>query len=56
MTDWWISLPYATGLVSVDNETKLVTETAPIFRWMVGRPWSEVRTWVKRKSGSGIPL
>lgn len=44
-----MSLPYATFAI-VEKEDVIV-DAAPIARWMVGRPGSEVRAWIARKGG-----
>lgn len=54
MTDWYITLPYATFLVSVERGA--VTNAAPIARWMIGKPWSECKPWIAHKGGHGQPL
>ena len=44
-----ITLSYVcAGIICKD---KKIIKTAPIFNWMVGKSISEIRTWVKKKSG-----
>lgn len=51
MTSWWrLSLPHA--VFCVTESDGVVTEAAPIGRWMVGRALVEVRRWAERKGGS----
>lgn len=54
MTDWYVTLPYATGLVRVENGK--VTMTPPIFRWMLGMQWLICKDLIARKGGHGEPL
>lgn len=51
MTYWaWISLSYATFAVDIDSEGN-VYNAAPIGRWMIGKHWSTIDQWVKKKQG-----
>lgn len=47
MTDadrsYLVDTGYAAGGVTVRRG--VVIEAAPVFRWMVGKPWEEVRLW-----------
>lgn len=42
-----IDTGYALAAVMVDGDS--VVFAAPIFRWMVGKKWSECRKWSKIK-------
>lgn len=46
----WIALPYACGGI-ICNKDEIVTETAPIFSWMLGKHLVEIRRWISRKRG-----
>lgn len=50
-TDWYVTVPFGTGLVSVENG--LVVKAAPIFGWMVGESWLDAKRYIKRKGGHG---
>lgn len=54
MTDWYITFPWATGLVRTENGR--VTETAPIFKHLRGMHWHTARYWIERRGGHGWPL
>lgn len=45
-----IELPYA--VFSIDAERNVVTEAAPIARWMIGKPVPIVLGWANRKGGT----
>jgi hypothetical protein len=45
-----VDLGYACFGVIVKH--KVVTEVAPIAHWMIGKPWKEVKQWIKTKAGS----
>ena len=48
MSRWfWVSLPFATFGVCVRDGT--VIDAAPIARWAVGKPWSQVGNYYLRK-------
>lgn len=49
MTTIWVSLPYAT--FGIEVEGGVVTDAAPIGRWMVGKDTSFVRGWITKKGG-----
>lgn len=52
---WWrIEMDHAVFAVRV--ERGVVTQAAPIAGWMVNRPWSYCRRWIKSKGGHGAPL
>ena len=40
---------YAAGGVTV-NPAGVVVEAAPIFKWMLGKPWESVKVWPKIQS------
>ncbi len=42
-----IDTKYACGALVVSKNK--VRRTAPIFRWMRGKKWSEVKAWLKLK-------
>jgi hypothetical protein len=44
---YWISLPYATFGVAVENGK--VVRTAPIASWARGKEWLLVESWYRRK-------
>jgi hypothetical protein len=48
MTTYWVSLSYATYLVDVSSGG-VVTDSAPIARWMVGKRWTQCEQWARRK-------
>lgn len=52
---YWINIPYACGGVELDAEN-FVIKTPPIFRWMRGRRFAEIRKWVDQKGGTVEPL
>lgn len=54
MTDWYVTLPYATGLVRVEDHK--VVDAPPIFRWMIGQYWSFCKDEIVRTGGHGEPL
>lgn len=54
MTDWYVTTPRATGLVT--TEEGRVTRTPPIWRWMIGKSWHACRTWLIAQGGNGEPL
>jgi hypothetical protein len=44
---FWVSLPYATfGIVSRHGR---VYDTAPIAKWMIGKPLEDLRGWMRLK-------
>ena len=45
----WVSLPYATYGIEVDNG--IVTDAAPIAKWMVGKDTQFVKSWIAKKGG-----
>ena len=47
---YWISLSYATFGVITDNYN-IITEAAPIGKWMIGKTILEVYSWVLKKRG-----
>ena len=50
-TAWWrVSLPYAT--FGIRFEYAVVVEAAPIARWMIGKQYEEVYSWVQSKGGT----
>ena len=49
-----ISLSYACGGIEVENN--VITKTAPIFNWMLGKSLNIVQTWVFNKKGSIIQI
>lgn len=51
MTGYWVSLPYATYGVEVDDDG-WVRDAAPIAAWMIGKRWNECRAWIGRKRGT----
>lgn len=44
-TMYQVDTGYACGGVVVENG--IVTETAPIFKWMKGKKWNDVKSWKK---------
>lgn len=46
---YWISLSYATFGVITTND--IVTSTAPIAKWMMGKNIEEIKNWVTNKKG-----
>ena len=44
-----IDLPYACAGIVVEND--MITEAAPIFKWMVGKDLNYVCGWVQSKGG-----
>jgi hypothetical protein len=46
----WVHLPYATFGIEV-NDCNIVTDAAPIARWMIGKHINAVAAWVERKEG-----
>lgn len=54
MTDWYVTLPYATGMVTVHKGR--VVSTPPIFRWMIGMQWIDCKATIASKGGHGEPL
>lgn len=54
MTDWYVTLPYATGLVTVEQGK--VVKTPPIFRWMIGMQWLLCKDQIAKKGGHGEPV
>lgn len=51
MTDWYVTLPYATGLITVVDGK--VVKTPPIFRWMIGMQWLLCKDQIQKKGGHG---
>lgn len=52
---WWrVELSYAT--FGVRFRAGRVVEAAPIARWMVGKQYEEVLTWVQDKGGTMAPV
>jgi hypothetical protein len=45
-----IILPYACAGIILQNN--VVTDTAPIFKWMKGKTLQEVENWVSNKKGT----
>ena len=54
MTDWYVSLPYATGMISVYDGR--VANAPPIWRWMIGMHWADARRWLIDRGGHGEPM
>lgn len=52
----WVAVPRATYGVVVDMTTMTVVWSAPIARWMTGKPWAEVRAWIRSKGGRVLLL
>jgi len=53
---YWVSLPYATFGIAIDNLNFKVIKTAPIGKWMIGKDISYIRNWVKSKQGMYVRL
>jgi hypothetical protein len=45
-----IDVGYACGGIVIDD-LEIVIDTAPIFKWMLGKHFSEIKKWVERKDG-----
>lgn len=53
-TLWYIDAPhFCCGLVV---QAGRVIEAAPIVGWAMGKPWREVRAYMRRKGWSGQPV
>lgn len=48
----WVSLPYATFGIEVDEKAQKVVDAAPIGRWMIGKTFPFVSSWIARKGGT----
>lgn len=51
---YMLDLPYCCGGVVLEKRKGLlyVKEAAPIFSWMVGKAWPDIKHWVTRKRGT----
>jgi hypothetical protein len=48
---WYqISLYYGTGGIAAD-EKGVIHETAPLFRWMIGKTLDYVTPWISKRKG-----
>lgn len=45
----WVNLPYATFGITV--ERGIVTDAAPIGKWMIGKNTPFIREWITKKGG-----
>lgn len=52
--NYWISLSYATFSITVSGG--VVTDAAPIARWMIGKKMLFIENWVKKKGGDMVCL
>lgn len=51
---YYISLSYATfGIETKDN---IITEAAPIAKWMIGKHIHEIEKWVLSKKGTILKI
>lgn len=50
----WVSLPYATYGIEVEDGK--VVDAAPIAKWMIGKPETEVAAWLRKKGAQIVPL
>ena len=51
---FWCDIGYATfGIVSENN---VVIKTAPITRWMIGKPLQEIKPWLISKHAKVIEV
>lgn len=54
LTYWRIVAPHFVCFVVVGSGR--VVEAAPILGWAEGRPWSELRSYARRRGWSGTPF
>lgn len=47
-----ITLSYGCYGLVVRDETNTVIDAAPIARWMLNKPWQEVKLWIYRRGGT----
>lgn len=45
--DMWLNTTYACGLITI-NEFSIVTDTCPIYKWMVGKKLEYVVNYLER--------
>jgi len=50
MTWFWVSLPYATFGIAI-NDYSTVIKTAPIAKWMIGKNIKYIENWINSKKG-----
>jgi len=47
-----IDIPYACFGITVKHG--VVIEAAPIGKWMIGKPWKDIKVWVNKKKGKCV--
>lgn len=49
-TFYWVNTKKYCGCIAVDNKNKIYSkDTAPCYRWMSGKKFSQMISWLKNK-------
>lgn len=48
MKDIWLNTTYACGLITI-NERNIITETCPIYKWMIRKELNYVLNYLRYK-------
>lgn len=48
MKDIWLNTTYACGLITI-NEKHIITETCPIYKWMIKKELNYVLNYLRYK-------
>lgn len=51
---FWVNIHYAT--FGISSENNIVTDAAPIAKWMIGKTLQEIKPWLLNKKAKVIEL